>query len=219
MQSLFNVTSIDTDYSNKQIIITTTFTVEKKTVNRKNIDIVAASSGTSVIYKLSVDDDKIIVTLKDWPDLENYYLIKITNIKDKLNRDLINPITKQIMFYSDTKLKVKITSPNNNEALIKQHNLINFSIKQINPDGTETVNPMPVSDINPSLPNKDASGDKEAMTEDELNVMYHFEFASDIAFFNIVKDYKTPYTDGYVQLENGQYYIRCRVIENNMNGD
>lgn len=219
MQSLFNVTSIDTDYSNKQIIITTTFTVEKKTVNRKNIDIVAASSGTSVIYKLSVDDDKIIVTLKDWPDLENYYLIKITNIKDKLNRDLINPITKQIMFYSDTKLKVKITSPNNNEALIKQHNLINFSIKQINPDGTETVNPMPVSDINPSLPNEDASGDKEAMTEDELNVMYHFEFASDIAFFNIVKDYKTPYTDGYVQLENGQYYIRCRVIENNMNGD
>ena len=219
MQSLFNVTSIDTDYSNKQIIITTTSTVEKKTVNRKNIDIVAASSGTSVIYKLSVDDDKIIVTLKDWPDLENYYLIKITNIKDKLNRDLINPITKQIMFYSDTKLKVKITSPNNNEALIKQHNLINFSIKQINPDGTETVNPMPVSDINPSLPNKDASGDKEAMTEDELNVMYHFEFASDIAFFNIVKDYKTPYTDGYVQLENGQYYIRCRVIENNMNGD
>lgn len=219
MQSLFNVTSIDTDYSNKQIIITTTFTVEKKTVNRKNIDIVAASSGTSVIYKLSVDDDKIIVTLKDWPDLENYYLIKITNIKDKLNRDLINPITKQIMFYSDTKLKVKIISPNNNEALIKQHNLINFSIKQINPDGTETVNPMPVSDINPSLPNEDASGDKEAMTEDELNVMYHFEFASDIAFFNIVKDYKTPYTDGYVQLENGQYYIRCRVIENNMNGD
>lgn len=220
MQSLFNITSIDTDYSNKQIIISTTFAVDKTTVNRKNIDIAIASSGTSIIYKLSVDDDKIIVTLKDWPDLDTYYLIKITDIKDKLNRDLVNPITKQIMFYSDTKLRVKILSPNNNEAIIKQHNLINFSIKQINPDGSETEKPMPtVPDINPSLPNEDTSDCKEAMTGDELNVMYHFEFASDIAFFNVVKEYKTPYTEGYVQLENGQYYMRCRVIENEMNGD
>ena len=65
MQSLFNVTSIDTDYSNKQIIIKTTFSVEPKTVNRKNVEVATASSGTAVIYKLSVDDDKIIVTLKD----------------------------------------------------------------------------------------------------------------------------------------------------------
>lgn len=220
MQSLFNITSIEPDYSNKKIVIVTTFAVEKKTVNRKNIELIDASSGTAAIYKLSVDDDKIIITLKDWPSLEHGYLVKVTNIKDKLNRDLVSPINKEIMFYSNTKLKVKIVSPNNNEALIRQHNLINFSIKQINSDGSETEKPMPpVTVPNPSLPNEDDSECKEAMTEDELNVMYHFEFASDIAFFDIVKDYKTPYTEGYVQLDNGQYYMRCRVVENDMNGD
>lgn len=219
MQSLFNVTSVETDYSNKQIIIQTTFSVEPTTVNRKNIEIAAASSGTTVIYKLKVDDDKIIVTLKDWPEVNNYYVVRIVDIKDKLDRELMHPITKQVMFKADTKFKVIMLSPNNNEAVIKQHNLVNFSIKQINPDGSETVKPMPGSDITPSLPNEGEPGKEEAMTEDELNVTYHFEFASDVAFFNIVKDYKTPYTDGYIQLDNGQYYVRCRVIENSMNGD
>ena len=219
MQSLFNVTSINTDYTNKQIIIKTTFSIEPKTVNKKNVEIVSASSGAAVIYKLSVDDDKIIVTLKDWPDLnENYYIVKIVNIKDKLNRDLIHPITKNVMFKADTKLKIIILNPNDNEAVVKQHNVVNFSIKQINPDGSETVKPIPDSDDTPSLPNEE-TGKKEAMTEEELDVTYHFEFASDIAFFDIVKEYKTPYTEGFIQLDNGQYYMRARVIEGDMNGD
>ena len=219
MQSLFNVTSINTDYTNKQIIIKTTFSIEPKTVNKKNVEIVSASSGAAVIYKLSVDDDKIIVTLKDWPDLnENYYIVKIVNIKDKLNRDLIHPITKNVMFKADTKLKIIILNPNDNEAVVKQHNVVNFSIKQINPDGSETVKPIPDSDDTPSLPNEE-TGKKEAMTEEELDVTYHFEFASDIAFFDIVKEYKTPYTEGFIQLDNGEYYMRARAIEGDMNGD
>lgn len=220
MHSLFNITAMTTDYSNKQIIIDTTFSIAPKTVNRKNVEVISASSGTAVIYKLTVDDDKIIVTLKDWPELDSYYVVKIVNVKDKLDRELIHPVTKQVIFKADTKLKVVITSPNNNEALVRQHGLVNFSIKQINPDGSETVNPMPGSENLPSLPNKEEDMEKkEAMTEDELNVVYHFEFASDVAFFDIVKEYKTPYTEGYVQLEDGQYYMRCRVIENDMNGD
>ena len=219
MQSLFNVTSINTDYTNKQIIIKTTFSIEPKTVNKKNVEIVSASSGAAVIYKLSVNDDKIIVTLKDWPDLdENYYIVKIVNIKDKLNRDLIHSITKNVMFKADTKLKIIILNPNDNEAVVKQHNVVNFSIKQINPDGSETVKPIPDSDDTPSLPNEE-TGKKEAMTEEELDVTYHFEFASDIAFFDIVKEYKTPYTEGFIQLDNGQYYMRARAIEGDMNGD
>ena len=222
MQSLFNITAISTDYSNKQITIDTTFSIAPKTVNRKNVEVIAASSGTAVTYKLTVDDDKIIITLKDWPELEDFYVIKIVNVKDKLDRELIHPVTKQVTFKADTKLKVVITSPNNNEALVMQHSLVNFSIKQINPDGSEMVNPMPGTEELPLLPdnnNKEDMEKKEAMTEDELNVVYHFEFASDIAFFDIVKEYQTPYTNGYIQLENGQYYMRCRAIENNMNGD
>lgn len=224
MQSIFNITSITPDYTNKLITIKTTFKVDPDTVNRKNVQVISASSGTTVLYKLSVSDDKIIVTLKDWPELDNYYVVKVDKIKDKLNRDLIHPISKDIYFSADTKLKALIESPNNNEAVKQQHNLVYFSIKQVNPDGSTSIHPMPEPNPpTPELPPESGEDEglhaKEAVLEDESDVTYHFEFASDIAFFDIVKDYQSKYTEGYIQLDNGQYYLRARVIQNGMNGD
>ena len=224
MQSIFNITSITPDYTNKLIIIQTTFKVDPDTVNRKNVQVLAASSGTTVLYKLSVDDDKIIITFKDWPALDDYYIVKVDKIKDKLNRDLIHPINKDIYFSADTKLKAIIESPNNNEAVKQQHNLVYFSIKQVNADGSTSIHPMPESNpSDPELPSETEEENgllaKEAVLEDESDVTYHFEFASDIAFFDIIKEYKSEYTDGYIQLDNGQYYLRARVIQNGMNGD
>ena len=224
MQSIFNITSITPDYTNKLIIIQTTFKVDPDTVNRKNVQVLAASSGTTVLYKLSVDDDKIIITFKDWPALDDYYIVKVDKIKDKLNRDLIHPINKDIYFSADTKLKAIIESPNNNEAVKQQHNLVYFSIKQVNADGSTSIHPMPESNpSDPELPSETEEENgllaKEAVLEDESDVTYHFEFASDIAFFDIVKDYQSKYTEGYIQLDNGQYYLRARVIQDGMNGD
>lgn len=222
MQSIFNITSITPDYTNKSITILTTFKVDPDTVNRKNVQVMSASSGTTVLYKLSVDDDKIIINLKDWPELDSYYVVKVDKIKDKLNRDLIHPINKDIMFLADTKLKAIINYPNNNEAVKQQHNLVYFSINQVNPDGSISTYPMPEPHLpSTELPNEEEEGlsAKEAVLEDESDVTYHFEFASDIAFFDVVKDYNSKYTEGYIQLDNGQYYLRARVIENGMNGD
>lgn len=65
MQSVFNVTSIVGDYTNKRITIETNFTVDKDTVNKRNVKVIDALSGTTVVYKLSVDKKNIIITLKD----------------------------------------------------------------------------------------------------------------------------------------------------------
>ena len=222
MQSIFNITSVTPDYSNKQIVIQTTFRVDKDTVNKKNVSVTSAESGITVVYKLSVDEDRIIITLKDWPDLDSYYVVKVTKIKDMLNRDLIHPLSKDIYFKPETALKCIIESPKNNEAVKEQHKLVYFSIKQVNSDGTMVSHPMPYP-INPELPPKDEEdselASKEAVLEDESDIMYHFEFASDTAFFDIVKDYKSNYTDGYITLDNAQYFMRARVIENGLQGD
>lgn len=220
MESIFNVTSVEPVYSQKMIVIQTTFRVDETTVSRKSIEVLTASSGTATLYKLSVDNDKIIITLKDWPDLNDTYIVRITTIKDMLNRELISPITKNIVFNSGVKIKAVITAPLNNEAVTSEQNLINFSIKQINPDDTVTVKPMPVTITDSSLPkDNQTSGSTEAMLGDESDVIYHFEFASDIAFFNVIKDIKTPYTNGAVQLDNGQFYMRARAIKDNLFGD
>ena len=65
MHSVFNVTSIAGDYSNKTITIQTNYIVDETTVNKQNVKLVDASSGTTVIYKLSTDKNKIIITLKE----------------------------------------------------------------------------------------------------------------------------------------------------------
>lgn len=65
MQNIFNITSIVGDFSNKSITIETNFSVDSTTVNKKNIKVINASSDTIVVYKLSVDDNKIIITLKE----------------------------------------------------------------------------------------------------------------------------------------------------------
>lgn len=220
MQSIFNITSVEPIYSQKMIVIQTTFRVDETTINRKNIQVLTASSGTATLYKLSVDNDKINIILKDWPDLNDTYIVRITDIKDMLHRELISPVIKNIVFNPGVKIKTHIIAPLNNEAVTSEQNLINFSIKQINPDGTVAVKPMPVTITESSLPtNSQTSGSTEAMLGDESDVIYHFEFASDIAFFNVIKDVKIPYTDGAVQLDNGQYYMRCRAIKDNLFGD
>lgn len=59
----------------------------------------------------------------------------------------------------------------------------------------------------------------EAVLGVQSDIKYHFEFASDIAFSHVIKDYISEYTDGLIQLDNGQYYVRARVIEDEMHGD
>ena len=223
MHSVFNVTSIAGDYSNKTITIQTNYIVDESTVNKQNVKLVDASSGTTIIYKLSTDKDKIIITLKEWPIPNNTYQVNVTFIKDKLGRDLVYPLTKNIEFKADTKLKARIVYPQNNEAVKREHNLVYFSIHQINADETITAKPKPELQKIMNLPihNEDVSDNStiEAILGVESDIKYHIEFASDIAFSYIVKDYISEFTDGLIELDNGQYYARARIIEDEMHGD
>lgn len=141
-----------------------------------------------------------------------------------LGRELTNNITKDIKFSVDSKYKAVITSPVNLEAVLTQHSLLYFSMNRINEDGTITVKPnTELKDII-SLPTYNSklrdSNMKEAVLESESGIQYEFQFASDIAFFDIVKTYTSKFTNGLIQLDNGQYYMRARVNEkDDMSGD
>lgn len=218
MQSIFNVTSIIGNYSSKEITIITNFTVDPDTVNKKNVNVCEASSGTIVIYKLSSADNKIIITLKEWPDLNSLYQINIKDLKDTLGRKLITNISKDIKFSTESNLKAVITSPENNKAVLAQHNLFYFSICRINDDNTvttrhdeELMKKISLPTYNSNLNND--SNKNEAMLDSEEDIKYEFQFASDIAFFDIVETYSSEFTNGAIVLNNGQYYMRARVVE------
>lgn len=216
MQSVFNILNIVGDYSNKSITIETNFAVDETTANKKNIKIIDASSNTIVVYKISVKDNNIIITLKEWPTTGQKYQVSISDdIRDMLNRTLNAPLVKIVEFNPETKYKVDITYPNNNEALISKDNIVYFAIKRINPDGTFSSSPN-TNLIKPDYI-KDIKDNNKAEAIEEVE--YHFEFASDIAFFDIIKEYTSEYTDGTIELEDGQYFMRARIIENGMASD
>lgn len=224
MQNVFNITSIVGDYSNKTITIQTNYIVDETTVNKRNVKVIDASSGTVAIYKLSTDKDKIIITLKEWPQTDSFCQVNVAFIKDRLGRELISPLTKNIEFKTDTKLKAKVVCPLNNQAVNKQHNLVYFAMYQIDSDEIASARPKPELHEYSAPIVKDVqilSDDSniEAILGVESDIKYHFEFASDIAFSHVIKDYISEYTDGLIQLDNGQYYVRARVIEDEMHGD
>ena len=215
MQDVFNITSIVGDYSNKTITIQANYIVDETTVNKRNVKIVDASSGAVVIYKLSTDKDKIIITLKEWPVSNALYQVNITFIKDRLGRELVSPLTKNIEFKADTKLKAQIVYPLNNEAVNRQHNLVYFSMYQIDSDEITSARPKPEiigfsktpTDNNVVILSDDSN--IEAVLGVQSDIKYHFEFASDIAFSHVIKDYISEYTDGLIhsQLMDIQYLI------------
>ena len=74
MQSIFNITSITPDYTNKLITIKTTFKVDPDTVNRKNVQVISASSGTTVLYKLSWRETYRLRTIDGSESIYQYFL-------------------------------------------------------------------------------------------------------------------------------------------------
>ena len=125
----FCITSIFTDLSLRKVVIETNFKVDERTVNLETVQFVSCKSGLLENYKLQVEDKNIVLTLNEWPSLEEEYMIKITDIKDLLDRSLNSPVSKKIVFVTDIKSKVKVVKPVDNETLTT--NTIEIEIKAI----------------------------------------------------------------------------------------
>lgn len=115
--SQFSIQEVIPDTANKQIIITTNFKVDPKTVDKSTVAFYQYSKTELAEYDLKVDNKTITIILKDYPEPSVQYYLKINRIQDALHRNLSTFYGSFIEFKKDVATKVTIVKPALRETL------------------------------------------------------------------------------------------------------
>lgn len=183
MEQKFCIVGIETNTCSKEIIIESSITIDKESINYSSIQILERSNGDSLEYDFLVEGKKLTLKLKNYPKVNTDYIIKIKDLISISGIVLVNGISRKIVFSSDIISNLEISKPYDFES-IKDLNIewINEAYKIVN---------------------------EEKIIIDN----YYIEISDTNTFFNIVKSTKVYGQKNIKidELKDGQYYIRLRA--------
>ena len=127
MYQEFSIISIDTVIQKKQITIEA-----NKAINNMNdediiIQVYERETKTPMLFDHSIDFDKLIITLKEWPIPNTDYIIGVTGITSVTGDELDSNIKKRVRFDSKVLSKVKIASP----AMFEEAKALNVKLTEV----------------------------------------------------------------------------------------
>ncbi len=190
----FNFTSIDTDAKNKNITVVMTAAIDESTVHGDNIQLLDCTTNHFVLINYEVDIEKLIITLPDYPLPNSRYSLVIKGIKDITGNALLRGINYIVEFTSAIKTEAKFIKPAFSEEVTDD---LVFSLQEYVPE-------------------------KDVPHKDDIKFYNSFliEVSLDNLFNNII--FRTELIDRnsmtVMDLQNGQYYARARVQNNNEYG-
>lgn len=190
----FNFTSIDTDAKNKNITVVMTAAIDASTVHGDNIQLLDCTTNHFVLINYEVDREKLIITLPDYPLPNSRYSLVIKGIKDITGNALLRGINYIVEFKSAVKTEAKFIKPAFSEEITDE---LIFSLQEYIPER--------------DVPHKD---------DIKFYNSFLIEVSLDNLFNNII--FRTELIDRnsmtVMDLQNGQYYARARVQNNNEYG-
>lgn len=190
----FNFTSIDTDAKNKNITVVMTAAINASTVHGDNIQLLDCTTNHFVLINYEVDREKLIITLPDYPLPNSRYSLVIKGIKDITGNALLRGINYIVEFKSAVKTEAKFIKPAFSEEITDE---LIFSLQEYIPE-------------------------RDVPHQDDIKFYNSFliEVSLDNLFNNII--FRTELIDRnsmtVMDLQNGQYYARARVQNNNEYG-
>lgn len=190
----FNFTSIDTDAKNKNITVVMTAAIDASTVHGDNIQLLDCTTNHFVLINYEVDREKLIITLPDYPLPNSRYSLVIKGIKDITGNALLRGINYIVEFKSAVKTEAKFIKPAFSEEITDE---LIFSLQEYIPE-------------------------RDVPHQDDIKFYNSFliEVSLDNLFNNII--FRTELIDRnsmtVMDLQNGQYYARARVQNNNEYG-
>lgn len=117
MYKKFTVVSVSAAAFEKKIIIECSYEINEKTVKPDSL-IVSTLSGDHIEYSYKVENEFIIINLKEWPQVNSVYQIIIDGtIENIIGENLESSLRKKIMFKTEMKSRPVIVSPHNFEKL------------------------------------------------------------------------------------------------------
>lgn len=183
MYQEFMILSLETDLIEKKFIVTTNNLIDPNTIDEINVDVYERETRSPMDFTLSINGEKLEVTLKDWPIPNTSYVFYLKTLKNILGQELTNGIKRRVEFSSCITKMARVDSPS-------MHQVIDELL--IKTSKYETVsNEVDVSTINETV---------------------HIQVSTDNMFYNMAKETTTQADEILLTyLEPGQYYIRSRV--------
>lgn len=131
MYNEFSIQSVEPDFSEKRITITTNFKVDPNSVTFKTVSYYNYDTKKLESYQLKVDNKKIYVELEDYPAHDQRLYLHVSGIQDALGRKLMVNYDDYIKYDNDVITKVEILAPISRETLKSRDVYIAIQAKEV----------------------------------------------------------------------------------------
>lgn len=120
MYKKFSILQVSTGLMEKKVEIKFSLDVDPDTVNLDNLVLIAKDSGKIPEYTFNTTRDVVELTLDQWPEANEEYLLKIQKgITSIVGDELPDSLQRNIIFKSEITSLVEVLSPADHEELSK----------------------------------------------------------------------------------------------------
>lgn len=119
MQNDFTINEITINSMTKTICIHPAFDIDPDSINESSIQLLKRKDRTFINYDYKIEGKLIYLILKEYPEPNQEYVLKIDKLKNILGKELDFGIRKKIIFKSSITSKANIISPAFNEEISK----------------------------------------------------------------------------------------------------
>ena len=146
MYQEFSIISVKSNLIKKEIIVETNQPLNSNTIDETKIELIERKTKAQASFDRRIEDNNLILTLKDWALPNSVYILFIEDLKNILNESLNTHYSRKIIFTSCITDTVEITSPSMYEEIQKLY--IAFNRTNIGNDGIEKAIYVEVSTDN-----------------------------------------------------------------------
>lgn len=113
----FTINEIKLDLRTKTISVDFAFDIDPDTITTESIQIRNRANGNYEEYDYKIDGHTLYITLVNWPEPNQDYILRIEGLQSILGDQLTNAIRKKIVFNSAICSTITIISPSLNELI------------------------------------------------------------------------------------------------------
>lgn len=133
----FIISTVETDLSNKKIIVTANNTIDPNSIDNIHIEIKERETKELVMFRKEIKGNVLEVTLTEWPSPNSSYVFYLKSLTNILGEATKSGIRRKIEFKSCITKQIEILSPSMHETV--QELEVKFAIN--NPNEGDTTNP------------------------------------------------------------------------------
>lgn len=127
MYNEFSLQSIDTSIKDRLITVTVNKDIDENESKDLIVDVFERHTKTPLIVDYTINQNKLLIKLRDWPIPNTQYILGVKGIKSVIGEELSGNIKARVEFPSDVTSKAEIISPSNFEKV----NNLNIKLKEI----------------------------------------------------------------------------------------